>query len=515
MIPIFQNCKLTDFSDNNNRQAMYNALEKTRATFGKMYPLTIGGERIESGDFLVSFNPGDKNMIVGMVSQADPNLAHRAIDSAWGAFHQWKKIPAEGRAEYLLKAAAIMKERRFTLAAMMVYEAGKSWVEADADVAEAIDFLEFYAREAIRWSANRPLTQVPGETNELVYLPLGAGVVISPWNFPCAILVGMTAGAIAAGNTIILKPASETPIIGAMFADIMAEAGLPPGVLNFVPGSGQIVGEYLVNSPHIRFISFTGSKQVGLSIAEKANKNHEGQRWIKRVTAEMGGKDAIIVDNECDLDAAAKGVMLSAFGYQGQKCSACSRVIVVREVYEDFIARLVEKTKNITIGPMDNPAHYLGPVINKAAYDKIMSYIEIGKTEGKLIIGGVGDENKGYYIYPTIFRDVPWNSRLAQEEIFGPVLSIIFAENFDDALNIANSTVYGLTGAVYTNNEEKIKKAKDEFYVGNLYFNRKCTGALVDVQPFGGFNLSGTDGKAGGREYLLLFMQAKSICRKN
>ncbi len=493
---------------------MLEALAKVRAEFGKEYPIVIGGEKIKSGDVLKSYNPSNKEDVVGMVQKGTPELAQKAISAAWDAFESWRRVSAKERAGYLLKAAELVRQRRFELAALMVYETGKNWTEASADVAEAIDFLEFYSREAIRWANPQPVIASPGETNELVYVPLGVGAIIPPWNFPVAILVGMTSSAIVAGNTVVLKPASDACILGAKFCEIMEEAGLPPGVLNLLPGSGSEVGEYLVTNSDIRFISFTGSKQVGLRIIQNAAKTQLGQKWTKRVVAEMGGKNAIIVDSEADVENAVQGIIASAYGYQGQKCSACSRAIVVKDVYDEVIMALRDKTKRIKIGPAENFDNYMGPVINQAAYEKISRYIEVGRNEGELILGGDGDNSKGYFIKPTIFTHVSCDARIAQEEIFGPVLAVIKAEDFDEALTIANGTDYGLTGSVYTTNPEKIKKAKEQFFVGNLYLNRKCTGALVGAQPFGGFNMSGTDSKAGGKEYLLLFIQAKSICER-
>ena len=408
-----------------------------------------------------------------------------------------------------------MRRRRLEIDAWEVLEEGKGWLEADADVAEAIDFLEFYGREMLRYAGEQPLVQIQGEKAELFYIPLGVGIIVPPWNFPMAILCGMTSAAVATGNTVILKPSSDSPKIGHLFMEIMKEAGLPQGVINYITGSGSVVGDYLVKHPKTRFISFTGSKEVGLRIVEQAAVTREGQKWIKRVVAEMGGKDAIIVDNESDIDAAVEGVAYSAFGFQGQKCSACSRAIVVADIYDEFLDKLVAKTKTLTVGPTKYYENFMGPVINERAFNTILSYIEKGKKEGgRLMVGGEAAEGNGYFIKPTIIADVKPGDTIEQEEIFGPVLAVIKAENFDKAIAIANDTVYGLTGAVYTKNRQKIEKAKKLFHCGNLYINRKCTGALVGVHPFGGFNMSGTDSKAGGRDYLLLFLQAKSVSEK-
>ncbi|HEX3107751.1 MAG TPA: L-glutamate gamma-semialdehyde dehydrogenase, partial [Thermoanaerobaculia bacterium] len=423
--------------------------------------------------------------------------------------------PVDVRAGLLLRAARLMRERKHEFSATMIYEVGKTWPEADADTAEAIDFLEFYAREAYRYFGEQPITKIESEDNALVYIPLGVGAVIPPWNFPLAIMSGMTTAAAVSGNCVILKPSSDSPWIAARFFALLEEAGLPPGVVNFVSGSGGEVGDPLVQHPRIRFISFTGSKEVGLHINEEAAKVHKGQLWIKRVVAEMGGKDAIIVDREwANLDEAASAVVASAFGFQGQKCSACSRLIVDEAIYDQFVPMVAEKTKALKIGPPEAAESQIGPVVNKKAMQKIKEYIDRGKSEGRLVAGGNVRDDEGYFIEPTVIADVDPKATISQEEIFGPVLAVSKAKDFDDALRIANDTQYGLTGAVFTDNEEKLERAREEFFVGNLYLNRKCTGALVGVHPFGGFNMSGTDSKAGGRDYLGLFLQAKAISRK-
>jgi 1-pyrroline-5-carboxylate dehydrogenase len=514
MISEFSNETYLDFSLAENRQKMEEALALVESQFDREYPLRIGGEEVTTGDLLRSFNPSNKDQVVGTFHKAGRKEVDLALEKGWQAFEQWKRMPAKERAIVLFKAADIMRRRRLELDAWMVLETGKNWLEADADTAEAIDFLDFYGREMLRYGGEQPLTPVPNEFNELVYLPLGVGAVIPPWNFPLAILTGMTTAAIVAGNCVLLKPASDSPTIGHKLAEIMEEAGLPPGVLNFIPGSGGTIGDYIVSHPKTRFISFTGSKEVGLRINELAAKHQPGQLWIKRVIAEMGGKDAIIVDREADIEAAVEGVAVSAYGFQGQKCSACSRLILDQAIYDDFIDRLVARTKEITVGPVRDPKNWMGPVINQAAQEKILSYIEIGKKEGELVTGGGTLPGNGWFVQPTIFKDIDPNARLAQEEIFGPVLAVIKARDFDHALEIANNTEYGLTGAIYTRNRFKIEKGKREFFCGNLYINRKCTGALVGGHPFGGFNMSGTDSKAGGRDYLLLFLQAKSVSEK-
>jgi 1-pyrroline-5-carboxylate dehydrogenase len=395
----------------------------------------------------------------------------------------------------------------------MIYEVGKSWAEADGDTAEAIDFLEFYGREMLRLAEDQPLTQIEGEESKLVYIPLGVGAAIPPWNFPGAIMVGMTAAALVTGNTVVLKPASSSPMIAWQFMRILEEVGLPAGVVNFVTGSGSKIGDALIENPRVRFIAFTGSREVGLRIHELAAKPQKGQLWLKRTVLEMGGKDAVVVDETADLDSAADGIVASAFGFQGQKCSAGSRAIIVDQVYDTVLQKVVEKTKKLSMGDVTQPETYLGPVIDESAFKKINEYIEVGKGEGRLLTGG-GHRGPGYFIEPTVIADVAPQARVAQEEIFGPVLAVIKAKNFDDALDIANNTEYGLTGALYSRDSERIERAKEEFHVGNLYLNRKCTGALVGVHPFGGFNMSGTDSKTGGPDYLLLFTQAKAIATR-
>ncbi|MEW5807530.1 MAG: L-glutamate gamma-semialdehyde dehydrogenase [Acidobacteriota bacterium] len=514
MLTEFKNEPLTDFSVEENRRKMEEAISFVASKLGEEYDPIIGGKRIRMKDKIRSLNPSKFDEVVGLVSRADVRLAEKAIDTALKTFETWKLVPPAERARYLVKAAAVMRRRKLELAAWMVFEIGKNWMEADADVAEAIDFLDFYAREMIRYSQPQPTLPYAGEDNELVYIPLGVGVVIPPWNFPLAILTGMTSASIVAGNTVVLKPASDTPVIAAKFMEVLEEAGLPPGVVNYLPGSGGTIGDYLVTHPKTRFITFTGSKEVGLRINALASKHQKGQIWIKRVIAEMGGKDTIIVDRDTDLDAAVDGIVNSAFGFQGQKCSACSRVVALKEVYDELLRKLVARVKKIKTGPVREYENYLGPVSSKNAFESILNYIEIGKKEGSLLTGGKKVRSDGWFIQPTIIADVKPNARISQEEIFGPVLAIIKARNFDEAMKIVNNTEYGLTGGVYSRKREHLERARKEFHVGNLYLNRKITGALVAVQPFGGFNMSGTDSKAGGRDYLLLFMQAKTITER-
>jgi 1-pyrroline-5-carboxylate dehydrogenase len=517
-LPDFKNEPLTDFSIPANRAAFQRAIDDVRSQLGKAYPLRIGANNITTGDTIQSINPARPSEVVGVVAAGRKEDAERAVEIAHAAFQTWQYTPVQERARYLLRAAAEMRRRKHEFSAWMVFEIGKSWAEADADTAEAIDFMEYYARQALRLAnASEMLVMNPGEQGELQYIPLGVGAVIPPWNFPNAIMTGMTTAAIVAGNTVVLKPASITPVIAYKLCELFWEAGLPAGVLNFLPGPGGAIGDTLVDHPKTRFIAFTGSKEVGMRIFERAAKVHPGQLWLKRTILEMGGKDAVVVDETADLEAAADGIVTSAFGFQGQKCSAGSRAIIVRQVYDDVAARVVEKTRQLTIGATDaGPEWHQGPVSDKKAMLKIQEYIEIGTQEGKLLTGGkpVITPEGGYFLEPTVFGDVSPTARIAQEEIFGPVLALIPAADYDDALKIANGTEFGLTGAVYSRNRERLERARREFHVGNLYFNRKCTGALVGVHPFGGFNMSGTDSKAGGPDYLLLFTQAKSIAEK-
>jgi 1-pyrroline-5-carboxylate dehydrogenase len=506
----FRNEAFTDFSNEENAQLMRAAIERVRGQLGRDYPLVIGGERIETGRTFDSINPAKKTEVVGRFQKATEELARRAVETADETFKTWSRTPAEERAELLFRVAAILRERRHELSAWMIFEVGKTWAEADGDTAEAIDFCEFYAREMLRYSAPQPIVKLEGEENRLEYIPLGVGVVIPPWNFPLAIMAGMTVASWVTGNTVVLKPSSDAPTIAYKFFEILEEAGLPAGVVNFMTGSGAEVGDVVVDHPRTRYVAFTGSKEIGLRINERAAKHQEGQVWIKRVVAEMGGKDAIIVDADTDLDDAATGVVQSAFGFQGQKCSACSRAIIHSDVYEPMLERIAARTEKLKLGDPTDGATNLSAVINQKAFKTIGDYIEKGAAEGgRVIAGGGTDGEQGFYIEPTVIADVKPGDRIEQEEIFGPVLAVIRAKDFDDALRIANDTEYGLTGAVYTNDPEKLERAKREFHVGNLYLNRKCTGALVGVHPFGGFNMSGTDSKAGGRDYLALFMQAK------
>ncbi|MFQ5594886.1 MAG: L-glutamate gamma-semialdehyde dehydrogenase [Anaerolineae bacterium] len=511
----FKNIHLADFSDPREHLAFEDALTRVRSRFGEEHPLVIGGEEIWLEDTFASVNPAHPDEVVGVFARADVRLAQFAIDTAYQAFETWKRVPAERRAQYLFDAADIIRERRHEFSAWMVYEVGKSWVEADADTAEAIDFLEYYGRLMIRLDRGEYVQNIPGERDEMRYIPLGVCAVIPPWNFPLAIMGGMSSAAIVAGNTVVLKPAGASPKIAWEFFQVMREVSLPDGVFNFITGPGAVVGEALVDHPKTRFIAFTGSKEVGIRINGRAAKVQPGQIWLKRTILEMGGKDAVVVDETADLDDAALGIVVSAFGYQGQKCSAGSRAIVVQDVYDALLEKVIRNAREIvTVGDPDDPQNYMGPVIDDEQYRKILDYIDIGRGEGRLVLGGKAMERDGWFIEPTIFADVDPEATISLEEIFGPVLAIIKAEDFDDALRVANNTEFGLTGSLYSRSPERIERAKDDFHVGNLYFNRKCTGALVGVHPFGGFNMSGTDSKAGGPDYLLLFTQAKAIGEK-
>lgn len=517
MLTEFRNEPFTDFSLKANEDAMKEAINLVRSKMGKSHPLIIGGKEIANGaSELISTNPGNPEEVIGKFALATKEQATEAIEIAHKTFMEWKGTSACERSRYLFKAAAIMRSKKMELNAWLALEIGKNWAEADADVAEAIDFCEFYGREMLRLCQPQQLTASSGEENELQYIPLGVGVVVPPWNFPLAILVGMSTAAIVTGNTVVLKPSSETPAIAYQFVKIMEEAGLPPGVLNFVPGSGSTVGDLMVTHPKTRFIAFTGSKEIGLRVNELAAKPQPGQLWIKRVIAEMGGKDSIVVDSHADIEEAASGIVASAFGFQGQKCSACSRAIVHQDVYDEVLKRVVEKTEKLRVGSTESKDTNMGPVASKSQYESVLKYIDIGKSEGKVKTGGGKAEelNGGFFIKPTVIADVDPNAKISQEEIFGPVLAFIKAEDFQKALDIANNTEFGLTGAVYSKNRKHIEKARREFHVGNLYLNRKCTGAMVGIHPFGGFNMSGTDSKAGGKDYLLLFTQGKTISEK-
>jgi len=511
----FANEPFVDFKTPENTRAMHAALDLVAAQLGREYDLVIGGRHLKTDGKIRSFNPAKPSQIVGVHQKAGAEHAEEAMAAALKAFESWSRTSVDERVSLLLGAAEIIRSRHFEFCAWLTYEVGKNWAEADADVGETIDFLEFYAREALRLAAATTPIQYPSERNRLLYIPLGVGAVIPPWNFPFAIMAGMTAASIVTGNTVVLKPSSDSPTIAAKFIEVLEEAGMPPGVVNFCPGSGATFGNAIVEHPKTRFIAFTGSKEVGLDIHERAAKAKAGQIWIKRTILEMGGKDSMLICADADLDAAVDAVVAAAFGFSGQKCSACSRAIVEAPLYDVFVERVREKVATLKVGdPVENLS--LGPVINKAALDSMLEYVEIGKQEGRLVAGGSAPQTTagGYYLEPTVFADIAPDARLAQEEIFGPVLAIIKVNSYKEGLAVANNTEYGLTGAIYTSDRDKLDDASREFHVGNLYLNRKCTGAMVGAHPFGGFNMSGTDSKAGGPDYLYLFTQAKSVAEK-
>jgi 1-pyrroline-5-carboxylate dehydrogenase len=509
----FVNEPITDYRQPQNLRGMRDAIAYVRAQLGREYDLVIGGEPIRTKDKIVSINPANPSEVVGIHQKAGLEHVEPAMQAALAAFEKWQYASVAERTGVLFRTADILRRRKFEFNAWLVLEVGKNYDEAEADTAEAIDFLELYARQALVLDRAEPIVQLPGERGFLRYIPLGVGAVISPWNFPNAIALGMTGASLVCGNTVVLKPSSDSPTIAARFFEALVEAGMPAGVVNFCPGSGATFGNGLVTHPKTRYIAFTGSRDVGLDIHSRAAQPQKGQVWIKRTVLEMGGKDTIVVDADADLDSAVQGVAAAAFGFQGQKCSACSRAVVHQDIYESFLDKLKAAAETIAIGlPEDNVR--MGPVINEGAMNSILNYIETGKQEGRLITGGVRAPGDGYFIQPTVIADLAPMARLSQEEIFGPVLAVVKAKNFDDALAIANNTEYGLTGSVYTTSEDKIERAKREFHVGNLYINRKCTGAVVGAHPFGGFKMSGTDSKAGGTDYLYLFSQAKSIGQK-
>ncbi|MBM2814844.1 MAG: delta-1-pyrroline-5-carboxylate dehydrogenase [Ignavibacteria bacterium] len=532
---VFKNNDLLNWNDIVIFSKQKRANQLLKSQFGKEYPNKINGQDVFTKNKTKSLNPANPEEVVGIFQKSGKDDAEIAIQAAAAAFESWKNVPVRKRAEFLTKAAYEIRRNRVEICSWMTAESGKNFIEADGDLCEAVDFLEFYALEAKRYAKLQPLTQMKNEINKYFYIPLGVGVCIPPWNFPFAIMIGITAAALVTGNTVVLKPSSETPMMAWLFSDIMYKLGLPDGVLNFLVASGAEAGDYLVEHPKTRFISFTGSMEVGLRINELAAKAspmpdvqhladvghliygdvQHRQIWIKRVIAEMGGKDTIIVDSEVeDLDVAVADVVASAYGFQGQKCSACSRVIVDAAVYDEFNKKLKLAVEKLQVGdPTED--YKIGPVISAKAEKTILEYIEIGKKEGKLLCGGTKVAGlPGYYIQPTVFIDIDPKARISQEEIFGPVLAVIKSNNFEHALEIANNTIYGLTGAVFTKNRDKIELATNQFHVGNLYFNRKCTGAMVDVHPFGGFNMSGTDSKAGSRDYLMLFQQGKLVSEK-
>jgi 1-pyrroline-5-carboxylate dehydrogenase len=510
----YKNEPFTDFSVKENADAFQATLDKVKGELGRHWDLLINGERVETERKISSYDPADPETVVGTVGKATKDIAEKVVNDAYDFFmKEWRWVEPDVRARILLKTAHLLRQRKHEFSATMVYEESKNWAEADADTAEAIDFLEFYAREMMRLGGAQKVEPWPGEENNLYYEPLGVCVVIPPWNFPLAIMAGMTVASLVTGNTVVLKPASTAPIIAAKFIDLLLEAGMPAKAINFCPGSGGEVGDTLVAHPKTRLVAFTGSMEVGCHIHELAAKVHEGQIWIKRTILEMGGKDGMVVDETADLDYAAEQAILGAFGFQGQKCSACSRLIIVDEVYDELVAKVVERAKKLVVGhPSTNPN--MGAVIDAAAHGNIMDYIgKAVKDGGKIECGGNAIEG-GHFVEPTVISGVERDHTIAQEEIFGPVLACIRAKDFEDSIEVFNGTMFGLTGGLISNKRDRVERARREFHVGNLYLNRKITGALVGVQPFGGFNMSGTDSKAGGQDYLMLFMQGKSVTER-
>jgi len=510
----FKNEPLTDFGVEANRKAFEEALKTVESRLLIQGKNHIGGKEADAAKHFESFNPAKKTQVIGRFPEGSSEDAVRAVEAAHKAFPSWSRTPTADRVRLLVKIADILRKRKHEFSAMMALEESKSWPEADGDTAEAIDFCEFYAREMERLAEPQPLTPYPGEKNELQFLPMGVCAVIPPWNFPLAILAGMTTAALVTGNTVALKPSSDSPAIATMFYEAAVEAGVPAGVLNFLTGSGSVVGNALVEHPKTRLVAFTGSRDVGIQISQKAGTVAPGQLWIKRAILEMGGKDFILVDETADLEEAAKGVVAAAFGFQGQKCSACSRLIVHEKVHDELLSKVIEKTKALKVGDVRDPSTQVGAVINERAQKKILEYVEQGKKEGQVVAGGSPGPGDGFFVMPTVVDKVPRTGRLAKEEIFGPVLAVLTVKDFDEGIAVANDTEYGLTGSLYSRDRERLERGKRELFCGNLYLNRKCTGALVGVHPFGGFNMSGTDSKAGGREYLYLFTQAKSIAEK-
>ena len=505
----------TDFTDPSAAGAYRAALDEVQAQLGREWPLVIGGEHVTTGRWLDSLDPCEPSRVVGRAAMAGAEELERAFASAEQAFDSWSRWSAEARGRALVRLAALMRRRKLELCAWETFEAGKNWREADADVAEAIDFLEYYAREAL--ALEQPLVTYhwPGEENLTRLQPMGVGVVIPPWNFLLAILVGTVAAPVAAGNTVIVKPSPSTPIIAGVFMELVAEAGIPEGVINLITGADAEIGDALVDDRRTRFINFTGSVATGLRIHERAAKVHPGQRFVKRTMLEMGGKDAMIVDETADLELAAEAAVASAFGFNGQKCSALSRLIVVESVADELVERIVERTSRLRIGTASENADVTA-VINERQLEKILGYLEEAPTAGTVLIGGsrADGAGEGYFVSPTVVDRLDPSARLAREEIFGPVLAVLRARDLDHAIELFNDSDYGLTGGIVSRSREHVERARRECQAGNFYVNRKITGALVGVQPFGGFKLSGTNSKAGGPDYLRLFVEAKTVTER-
>jgi RHH-type transcriptional regulator, proline utilization regulon repressor / proline dehydrogenase / delta 1-pyrroline-5-carboxylate dehydrogenase len=511
----FENVANTDFGLETSRQKMQAALAQVRADLGRELPLLIGGRPVTTGQWFETRNPSRPKEVVSRVALADEKHVDQAVTAAAAAFAKWRAVSAYDRAEAVRAVAERLEERRLEFAALMAFEVGKTWREADADVSEAIDYCNYYAKEIERWADHPRRRDIEGETNEYVYHPRGVVAVLSPWNFPLCLLANMTAAAVVAGNTVIVKPASAAATIAARFVQVFEEAGVPAGVVNLVTGPGNVVGEALVRHPQVALVAFTGSRAVGERLNKLAAEHPSGRPMLKRVVAEMGAKNAIIVDANADLDEAIKGVMASAFGYAGQKCSACSRVIVLEPAHDRFVERLVEAARSKGVGPADDPTTSIPPLVDKAARESIERYIEIGKTEAKCVLAvdatRQAAETGAYYVGPHIFDDVPPSARIAREEIFGPVVSILRARDFDEAIRIFNDTDYALTGGVFSRSPANLERARRECECGNLYINRAITGSRVDLQPYGGFKMSGVGSKAGGPDYLLQFVEPRTI----
>ena len=513
MVAPFKNEPFTEFGRPEHKAAFEDALARVESEMGRAHSNVIDGERLRGDPVLETRNPADPEQVVGRFAKGTAADAVRAIEAAHAAFPAWADTPWADRAHLLFETADRLRRDKHYYSAWMVKEVGKTWPEADGDTAEAIDFCEYYAREALRYGKPLPVVQTE-DVNELLYVPIGAGAVIAPWNFPLAILCGMTVAALVTGNTVVMKAAEPSMTVGWKLFELLESVGFPRGVVNFLAGPGSVVGAAMVQHPKTRFVAFTGSKEVGLRIVETAGRTPPGQRWIKRVVVEMGGKDAIVVDASADVESAATGIVTAAFGFQGQKCSACSRAIVHEAVYDAVLSRVVAKTKALRVGDPADPATQVGPMTGEEQFEKTASYVEIGRSEGRVVAGGERVGETGFFYAPTVIADVAPAARIAQEEIFGPVLAVIRAKDWNEALDIANGTEFGLTGAVYSKDAAHLADAKKRFHVGNLYLNRKCTGALVGAQPFGGYDMSGTCSKAGGPDYLGLFLQQKSIATR-
>jgi RHH-type proline utilization regulon transcriptional repressor/proline dehydrogenase/delta 1-pyrroline-5-carboxylate dehydrogenase len=509
---VFHNEPVCDFAREEARERMRQALADVRRQLGQTYPPIIDGQPAATAETFDSLNPSHQREVIGRCGKASPDHARQAVAAAQKAFAAWRDTDPDKRADHLVRTAEVLRRRRFELAAWEICECAKNWREADADVCEAIDLCEYYAQEMRRLAVPHGVN-LPGEDNAFLYEPRGVAVTIAPWNFPLAILCGMTTAALVTGNPAIMKPAEQSSVIGAKLMEAFQEAGFPPGVVQYLPGIGEEVGPALAEHPDVALVAFTGSRGVGLVLNKQTAVVQPGQTHIKRLIAELGGKNGIIVDDDADLDEAVTGVVASAFGYSGQKCSACSRAIVLAGQYDVFLERLLEATKSLKVGPAEDPGTRVGPVIDADAQQRILGYIEKGRHEARLAhAGDVGFlAAEGYYVGPHVFADVPPDAVIAQEEIFGPVLAVLKAHDLDEALRIANGTPYALTGGVFSRSPEHIQRVRREFRVGNLYINRKITGALVSRQPFGGFKLSGVGSKAGGPDYLLQFLLPRTI----